>query len=362
MRFLLMLYKTEEMGGGERVILNVSKLIKVKNVFSFSTKRCYSKKEIERIVLEKYRIKIKFDEYSCIHIPLSKIIKNKYKEYFALKKFIAKLDEKYDIGIVHLSDVYKIAEKSRKKLIYFVGPGPTLKMNLIKKIIKEIYFLPFKLFLRAKKIKNKEVLIIPVSKFIKEKLERRGIKVYKVIYPPVDVKIFKWKGEKKKKNRIIYFSRISRDKRQHLLIELAKKLPEYEFIIAGSVSDERYLKELEKIKVENVKIMKNLSIKELTKIVKSSNFYVHMAENDTMPSTVIEAMAAGCVPIVHKSGGPWIDVVERGKYGFGWEKVDDIANIIRKMENIRKIRKKVIERSKVFSQENFLKNVKEVLK
>ena len=59
-------------------------------------------------------------------------------------------------------------------------------------------------------------------------------------------------------------------------------------------------------------------------------------------------MAAGCVPVVYKWTAPWEDIVAEGKFGFGFETCEDLANIIdqilsneglqTKMSNISRIR------------------------
>jgi glycosyltransferase involved in cell wall biosynthesis len=69
-------------------------------------------------------------------------------------------------------------------------------------------------------------------------------------------------------------------------------------------------------------------------------------------------MAAGLIPVVHRSGGPWTDIVEFGKYGFGFrteeEAVSHVENLLElkeiELENLRSI---VIARSQYFNYEKF---------
>ena len=44
--------------------------------------------------------------------------------------------------------------------------------------------------------------------------------------------------------------------------------------------------------------------------------YIHCAENEHFGITIVEAMAAGCVPIVHDSGGP--REIVTNDVGFRW--------------------------------------------
>jgi alpha-1,2-mannosyltransferase len=39
--------------------------------------------------------------------------------------------------------------------------------------------------------------------------------------------------------------------------------------------------------------------------------------------SVVEAMVSGLVPVVHSSGGPWLDILEQGKGGFGYNTPDN---------------------------------------
>ncbi len=41
-----------------------------------------------------------------------------------------------------------------------------------------------------------------------------------------------------------------------------------------------------------------------------------------MESATVETMAAGLIPVVHKSGSPWTDIVEFGNYDFGFSRSD----------------------------------------
>ena len=54
--------------------------------------------------------------------------------------------------------------------------------------------------------------------------------------------------------------------------------------------------------------------------------YVHCAENEHFGITIVEAMAAGCVPIVHDSGGPREIVID--KVGFRWHNLAVAARLI----------------------------------
>jgi glycogen synthase len=51
------------------------------------------------------------------------------------------------------------------------------------------------------------------------------------------------------------------------------------------------------------------------KVLSSFTAYIHVRPHE--PFGIVMAMAAGAVPIVHRSGGSWINVVQMGRYGVG---------------------------------------------
>ncbi len=77
-------------------------------------------------------------------------------------------------------------------------------------------------------------------------------------------------------------------------------------------------------------------------------------------------MAAGLIPVVHKSGGPWTDIVEFGNYGFGFSSPDEAGSIVQSLTHLSEgklhdIRKRIMERAKVFSYKSFLKRFNTII-
>jgi glycosyltransferase involved in cell wall biosynthesis len=54
--------------------------------------------------------------------------------------------------------------------------------------------------------------------------------------------------------------------------------------------------------------------------------YVHLMQGEHFGITIVEAMSAGCVPIVHDSGGPREIVDDRT--GFRWQTEEEIPGMI----------------------------------
>ena len=77
---------------------------------------------------------------------------------------------------------------------------------------------------------------------------------------------------------------------------------------------------------------------------------------------VVEGMAAGLVPVVHKSGGAWNDIILRGRYGFGFSSVDEAIRCIETgIKDYQRYRDQAIKRAKMFSKERFKERFKMIL-
>lgn len=83
--------------------------------------------------------------------------------------------------------------------------------------------------------------------------------------------------------------------------------------------------------------------------------------------SVVEAMAAGCVPVVPRCGGPWFDILEgkQGFYGFSYGNVMEAADIVKtllKDENLRcEVAARARERAKVFDSSVFERNILKIV-
>jgi glycosyltransferase involved in cell wall biosynthesis len=152
-------------------------------------------------------------------------------------------------------------------------------------------------------------LIISNSEFTRSVLnELYTLKTDKqlTLYPPV--KISNKSLKVRRNNNIISIGRISASKNQMMQLEIAKNLSGYNLHIIGFASSkDKYFKKcvdyLAANKIENVSIHTNLSYAKLLEMMDEATFYLHTMENEPFGITTVQAISAGCIPIVHDSGG-----------------------------------------------------------
>lgn len=198
-----------------------------------------------------------------------------------------------------------------------------------------------------------------------------------VLYPPIDVDSFK---QGKKENIILSVGRFdspSHSKRQDILIDafrlLNKHYPDYRLILAGGSQGESDTLEILKEKAESlpIKFVVNPDFNKLKDLYAKSKFFWHTAgfeiNEQTDPEkvehfgiTTVEAMAAGCIPVVIGKGGQK-EIISEGT-GFLCSDAQEISDktlkIIKDSQASKEMSVKAVERSKMFSNKNFYENIK----
>jgi glycosyltransferase involved in cell wall biosynthesis len=154
-----------------------------------------------------------------------------------------------------------------------------------------------------------------------------GVKNPVVIHPPVDLDSF-WstKPFKDRDERVIYVGRFVPAKRHEIMKTLAKTFPKFEFVSAGALSEEMkdWFKKFSANAPKNYKLMPNMPKKELIEILQKSRIYVHLMEGEHFGIAPIEALASGCIVLVHDSGG----IKEYIPEIFRWKDYNDLKNKI----------------------------------
>jgi glycosyltransferase involved in cell wall biosynthesis len=193
-----------------------------------------------------------------------------------------------------------------------------------------------------------------------------------VLYPPVEFeKYLPLSQSRERKNVVVTLSRIELLKNLEIVLDIAKEVKTAKFVIAGTMHSIEYYSTLKrKINAfgleERVKILPNIEEEIKMALLKTSKVYLHPMKYEHFGIAIVEAMASGLVPVVHKSGGAWMDIVEYGRYGFGFknieEAIENINNILEMREDeLQSWRLKFRKKIRIFSYNTFKSNIEHLI-
>jgi len=199
-------------------------------------------------------------------------------------------------------------------------------------------------------------LLLTNSHFLRDIILEKTGRDSIVVYPPVETGKFMSNEGEQRLNLVVTVSRLHPGKSLNVVLEVAKLVDGAKFLIIGSSSGrfEEALSELnEAIKRMNLEgkviMMVNEPSSKLVEVLSKAKVLLHTQPTEAFGMVVVEAMAAGCVPVVPSSGGPWNDILDRrqGVYGFSYKNVSEAADIITLMLNNEDLRREVAERARV---------------
>jgi glycosyltransferase involved in cell wall biosynthesis len=262
---------------------------------------------------------------------------------------LSEAQKRFDINLSYVRTVKNIFQSKRfiRKLmttslydcIFFLSDG-SVPMSMARYNILH-FQVPFSHvtipFWKASRYQK----IVCNSKFTRDNLDKSTPVPKVVIYPPVDV----GKTSLIVKSKIILsvgrFSGQNDMKKFDILIEVFRNLHKQEqfhgwkFIMAGGLlkSDIAYFNELKrKSKGLPIELYPNCPLERLTSLYNHASLYWHAAGyNEEKPEhmehfgiTTVEAMAAGCIPLVYAGGGQK-EIVQDKKTGFLWDTMEELA-------------------------------------
>ena len=186
----------------------------------------------------------------------------------------------------------------------------------------ETYYWPAKVFYhdRVSRIDR----LLAVSDFTREFVRRTWGRESTTLYPPCPIDLYS-KLQVPKRDLVVTVGRIAREKRMELFLEIARRVPNIEFAIIGSVVSEgtSYYDSLKAVAPTNVSFVV-APLRKVSELLGSARVYLHCALNEHFGITIVEAMAAGCVPVVHDSGGP--KEIVSPDVGYRWNSIDEAVS------------------------------------
>ena len=310
--------------------------------------------------------------------------------YVPLKKAVKK--EKPDIVFIDnelYKPILKLREKMGYKLLEYIHfPFHAIEDNAGKRLPEEYkeafreYFRKyekglwryyFKFWLKLHKrvardnpFKTADV-VLANSKYIARliKILWQGDAI--VLNPPVKVRDFEPYNRRSFEERddaVVMIGRISPEKRVEDVIDaiaLTETKPILRVVgglIPLTLSYKRSLEKRAKERGVRIEFYPNASREELIRIAASSKVFVHATVGEHFGIAIVEGMAAGCPVIVHRSGGPYEDITDYGRYGLVYSSIEELAEKIDRLmqpKTWKHYHMLSLERAKRYSEEEFAK-------
>ena len=265
------------------------------------------------------------------------------------------------------------------------------KTGFFKKFIMKILgFIPLFLVTYPKNLKFLDTYdkIISISQYSEKWINIFWKKESTILFPPVDVQNFKVLPKEKIILSVGRFFPEHHNKKQLELaerfIELFKQDPGamsgFTLYLAGGVENKKehldYVKEIEDLsKGYPIKIMTNMQWGDLVELFAKALIFWHasgMGEDENRHPekfehfgiTTVEAMAAGCIPVVINKGGQ-VEIIEDGYNGFlfeNWEQMKVVTlKICSKPGSFADISQNALASSKKFSSDNFKEQLMNII-
>jgi alpha-1,2-mannosyltransferase len=132
----------------------------------------------------------------------------------------------------------------------------------------------------------------------------------KLLYPPVSKRFYVHEIPLNRENTVVSVDRISPEKRLTEIPRIARLTNKsIRFVIIGTKQSaltlEKILTLIETNNVsDRVEVMTDVPHERLQNILRTSKVFLHPTYGEHFGLSIAQAMASGCIPIVHNSGGP----------------------------------------------------------
>lgn len=342
----------DTLGGGERYLATLAEFLSKKEEVDFF----WDDKNIVLALQERFGL-------SFGNIGVCPDIFSKKTNF--LKKF--QTLRQYDLAIF-LSDGSIPIPSAKTNILHFQVPF-TLKNG--QSLTNRIKLLGYK-------------AIVCNSGFTKKYIDKTYGISSKVIYPPVDIS---FSQPARKKNIILSvgrFTKIFGGKKQEVLIEVFKEatsnakleFKNWQLYLAGGIGDKEYFFQLQKkAKGLPIEFFPDIQVDYLKKLYSEAKIYWHATgfgeDLEKYPEraehfgiSVVEAMAAGCVPCVFNGGG-LKEIVVNTVNGFLWSNSRELFKLTKELvasgELMDRLSKQAKKDAQKFSKERFIKEFNEIL-
>jgi len=288
-------------GGGERLVISLIEGLNRGSIIP----EVFSEDEVNEEEVElRYKKRVNF-LFRKINLPRNKIL-HLFKELFFNSPIIKDL-KKYDF-VYDFTNKPPLIFDSQKylKYIYVLNDKRSARFSRATSayitVTKALSSIGIKKFQRM----HPGIINVTLSEFIQSEIKKAtGVKV-PIVYPPVSLNEFSCAMDHER-HGVVSLGRFSPEKNYLLQIEIAKKFPKIHFTFIGSAKNRNYYQKIvQKVKsdsVQNVSLIPNASFKQVKKVLCQSLIFLHATIEEHFGLSTVEAIAAGCLPLVHNSGG-----------------------------------------------------------
>jgi glycosyltransferase involved in cell wall biosynthesis len=196
-----------------------------------------------------------------------------------------------------------------------------LPNHVLGSMIETARTLPLRLYYNHKI--SRIGLVLAISKYSMSHLDREWKRPSLLVYPACNMV-----EPRTKRSVVVTVARAHPSKRLELFWKVARLRPEYEFmmLLTKDPTLVEYSKTLSLGAPFNGRTIFNASKETYHRLLGEAKVYVHLTENEHFGIAVVEAMSAGCVPVVHNSGGPR-EIVD-DQTGFRWQSEEEIPGMV----------------------------------
>jgi len=215
-------------------------------------------------------------------------------------------------------------------------------------------------------------LLLVNSSFTKTWVEKALNQRPVVLYPPVESADIALRTADKS-DIVLSVGRFKPAKRFEVIPEIAAKVKNAKFIVAGYREIPEYVQKIKRLirthgLDDRVILRLNCSREEILSLMTRAKVYLHTAIHEHFGISIVEAMAARAVPVVHASGGPPIDILRTGqaRVGYAYEDLDEAADqvggLLADEARRREIAERAVVRALAFDKDVFKRKLKAIIR
>ncbi|WP_069808209.1 glycosyltransferase family 4 protein [Vulcanisaeta thermophila] len=164
-----------------------------------------------------------------------------------------------------------------------------------------------------------------------------------------------------KEDYVLTLGRLEWNKGLRELMHIAREIRR-RIIVAGK-TDARESKEVIRrlSTISNIEVMPDVDERTKEELYKGASIYLHLNRKENFGIAVLDAVASGTIPITPRSGAPWTDILEEGRYGLGYTGIDEVPKLIEKAEEL--INREEVFKSRIrYSPGNFRERLRGLIK